>query len=437
MIKTLQTLLEQGTQTGFTTVEAFGESLEKHEYECFPEEAPGLHTLETQRVTVRAFWDSGDPVGFSLSKPNPNSIKSAFSRIYSSQLPEEKKNFAAHLPSAAKKTKIPIFDESFAAVEIHAFNEFIDRVNEIMVSSPFQGLKLRKLHLAKSLKKTYIANSNGLNAKYRKTNFHMVLSFSLGENHMETRENRVFFHQFEPYKMISRAFNLLGSLSGAGVCAGRQLSLILSPEASAFILREFSPSFKLNTAHPKEILEIHYPSILNVIDNPTLEDQVGSAPFDDEGVQSEEKYLIRRGVLTTIVSDISTAFRHHSASTGNGFRSERSLLPVIGFSNLYIKPTVLPLRNLMNDAGQGVLVSLLKLKAIDKDGSLFSAYGYRFNEGELREPVHFYLKTTFRSYFLKILKVSKEIKFFYSSANIGSPYILLEARRKSDQLFEI
>ena len=184
-------------------------------------------------------------------------------------------------------------------------------------------------------------------------------------------------------------------------------------------------------------MSIHYPSILNVIDNPTLEGQVGSVPFDDEGVQSEEKYLLRKGSFTTVISDICTAFRHHTTSTGNGFRSERSLFPASGFSNLYIKPTVLPLRNLMSDAGQGVLVSLLKLKSVEKDGSLFSAYGYRFNGGDLQEPVHFYLKTSIRSYFLKILKVSKEIKFFYSSANIGSPYILLEARRKSDQLFEI
>ena len=437
MIKTLHSLLEQGTQTGFTAVEAYGETLEKHEYECFPEEPPGLHTIETQRVTVRAFWDSGDPMGFSLSKPNPNSIKSAFFKIYTSQLPDEKENFASRLPAAAIKTKIAIFDESVDAVDLHAFNEFIDRINEIMISSPFQGLKIKKIHLAKSLKKIYIANSNGLNSRYRKTNFHMILSFTLGENRMETRENRVFFHQFEPYKMISRAFNLLNSLTGAGVSAGRQLALVLSPEASAFILREFSGSFKLNAANQKEILDIHYPSILNVIDNPTMEGQVASVPFDDEGVQSEEKYLIRKGFLTTVVSDISTAFRQGTTSTGNGFRSERSLLPAIGFSNLYIKPTILPLRNLMNDAGQGVLVSLLKLKALDKDGSLFSAYGYRFNGGELQEPVHFYLKTSFRSFFLKILKVSKEIKFFYSSANIGSPYTLVEARRKSDQLFEI
>jgi PmbA protein len=435
MIKILQTLLDQGEKTGFSTVEAFAETMEKHEYECFPDEPPSLHVIDTQQVTVRAFWDSGDPVGFSLSKPNPDSIKSAFTTIYTTSLLDEKENYNHLLPGEVKKSSLNIFDESIHTVDVHTFNEFIDGINEIMISSPFQGLKIQKIHLAKALKKIYIANTNNLDVKYRKTNFNMILSFTLGLNRMDISENRVFFQQFEPYKIISRGFNLLNSLTEAGVSSGKHLPLILSPEASAFILREFSHYFKISA--DKEIMNIHYPSILNLVDNPAMDDQVGSVPFDDEGVQCGEKYLIRKGVFSSVISDIASAFQNNTGSTGNGSRKDRSWFPQVEFSNLYIKPTVLPLKNLMGDAGEGVLVSLLKLKAIDNSGYLFSAYGYRFRHDELLEPVHFYFRTSFRSYFLRILKISKEIKFFYSSANIGSPYILLEARKQADNLFEI
>jgi hypothetical protein len=154
----IKTLLDQGKKTGFSTVEAFAETIEKHEYECFPDEPPSLHAIETQRVTVRAFWDSGDPVGFSLSKPNPDSIKSAFSTIYTTHLPDEKENYGFLLPGEAKKSTANIFDESINTVDVHTFNEFIDGINEIMISSPFQGLKIQKIHLEKTLKKIYIAN---------------------------------------------------------------------------------------------------------------------------------------------------------------------------------------------------------------------------------------------------------------------------------------
>ena len=446
MNKTLNTLLEQGTASGFSTVEAFGEIIEKHEFEYCASEPLSIHTIDSQRVIARAFWDKGDPVGFSLSKPDADAVKAAFTHIYTTQMPDEKKNFSRLLPADARKATMTIFDHSFPAVNPQAFTDLLERIHEIMVSSPFQGLKLTRIYLAKTLKKVYIANSNGLNMKYRKTNFNLILGFLLRGNTMDISENRVFFQQFEPFKIISRGYNLLDSLVEGGVSAGRHLPLVLSPEASAFILREFSPYFKLNSPNgtngsngfnSREIRNIQYPGILNIVDDPSLDGQVGSVPFDDEGVQSGEKYVIQKGGFTGTISDLATAFQHQSASTGNGFRNERFAFPAVGFSNLYIKPTVLPLKNLMADAGEGVLVSLLKLKSYDTNGCYFSAYGYRFKGDDLLDPVHFYIKTSFRSYFLKIVKVSKETRFFYSSANIGSPYILVEARNKANNLFEI
>lgn len=445
MNKTLLQLLDEGIKTGFTTVEAFGETAAKNEYQCCPGEAVSRHSIDTDRVTVRAFWDSGDPVGFSLSKPDLNSIKPAFLNIYSTHLPDQKENYRQRLPAAVPtgKVKLSIFDESFKSVDTGAFNEFSDRIDEIMISSPFQGLKLKKIHLSKTQKKIYIANTNNLDIKYRKTNFNLVLSFALGNNRIDVGENRVFFQQIEPYKIISRAFNLLHSLTDdekiLSPAKNKNIYLILSPEASAFILKEFSDYFKPGAG--RKMMNIHYPSILNIVDNPLMEGQAGSVPFDDEGVQvlPGEKYLLKKGIFSQGISDIATAFQYNTTSTGNGFRNGRSLFPTARFSNLYIKPTVLPLKNLMSDAGEGILVSLLKLKAADKKKHLFSAYGCRFKNNQLLEPVHFYFKTSFRSYFLKILKISKEIKFFYSVFNTGSPYILTEARSPSasDNTFEI
>lgn len=435
----LQHLLAEGANTGFSTVEVFAEKTGKQEYECFPDEPPSLHSTQTQKVTVRAFRDTGDPVGFTLSKPDLPAIKSAFLNIYGTHLPDQKENYRQKLPSKVKEISPAVFDESFDAVDIHAFNELIDRINEIIISPPFQGLKLKKIHLAKTLKKTYIANTNQLNAKYKKTNFNLVLSFMLGINRIDISENRVFFQHLEPYKIISRGFNLLNSLTETTVSTGKRknLYLILSPEASAFILKEFSHYFKIRA--DSEMMNIHYPSILNIIDNPFMDGQAGSVPFDDEGVQMYpgETYLIQKGVFSQVITDLSTAFQTNNPSTGNGFRNERSTFPSVQFSNLYIKPTVLPLKNLMTDAQEGVLVSLLKLKSIDKSGYLFSAYGYRFKGDDMLEPVHFYFRTTFRSYLLHILKISKEIKFFYSVFNIGSPYVLVEARNIEGSMFEI
>ena len=168
-----------------------------------------------------------------------------------------------------------------------------------------------------------------------------------------------------------------------------------------------------------------------------MNEQSGSVPFDDEGMQKGEKKLVDKGIFHQSISNLETAFQNNSRSSGNGFRNENSLFPRVRFSNLYIKPSVISLNKLMREVDEGILVSLLKLKYTEKKQYVFSAYGFNFKDGVISDPVHFYFQTSFVSYFVNVLKVSREIKFFYNTFNIGSPYLLTEARRKSGDLFEI
>ncbi len=429
----IENILKIGAETGFSTIEAFREKTARQEFADHIAEGASRHTIQTDRVSVRAFWETDEPVGFHVSKPDAKSIRAAFANIYAVKLAGQKKNYAALLPEAAKKVKLDIFDSAGDALGGESFADLLDRVNESVIQFP--GLKIKNMRFAKILKKIYLANSRGLDIKYRKTYFNLELGFLLGNNRIDIGESKIFFHQLEPFKTVSRAFNLLNSLTGSDAGPRGNCYFILAPEASTTILKEFSDRFRLNGE--KEKSDIRFPAIINIVDDPLLDGQVGSVPFDDEGVQGKERYLIRKGAPAGFISDIQVAFDNKTTSSGNGFRSERALFPVVRFSNLYIKPTVLSLNNLLRDAGRGILVSLLKLKSIDNDDKyVFSAYGYRFENDEIGEPVHFYFRTSFLSYFLNILKVSKELRFFAGAYNIGSPYILLEASDKSD-MYEI
>lgn len=440
MLTTMGNILEEGKKTGFSGVEAFGEKVEMEEYDRFTDHKTQRHTAMTHRVCTRAFWDVGDPVGFGLSKPGPGEIKNAFSTVYSINLPSQTGNYAHLLPASVDKVDTRIYDETIETepMDTRGFDDFTGQLDEIFISPTFKDLQLKKVHFSRALKKVYIANTAGLDAKYIRTYFNLQLSVGLGDNFIDIRESSTFARDIEPYKLVSRAYNLLHSLTETPLTTARKdIFLVLSPEASAFILKEFSEYFKVKA--DKKFMDIPFPAILNLVDDPLLNGRVGSVPFDDEGTQSGEKFLIRKGTFSRVITDIRSAFQQGPGvrSSGNGFRGERSLFPSVRFSNLYIKPTVLSMKNLMEDAGEGILVSLLKLKYIDTEGYVFSAYGYRFSGDSLMEPVHFYFRTTFLSYFLNILKVSREVKFFYSAYNVGSPYILLEAKRKSAHLWAI
>ncbi len=429
----IETVLHQGQETGFSTVEAFREKTEAQEFESLVNGKVSHHAVLTDRISVRAFWDLGDPVGFQLSSPDPHSVNAAFAQVYATRLPDRKKNYARLLPGGARKVTIDIFDESVDSINSQTFAEMVDRVREILVRYP--GLRLRRIYLAGAKKKVYIANTHGLNTKYKKTHFSLVLSFARQQDLVDVSEDRVLFNQINPLGIVDQAAFLLNSLTENKAAFDDNTYFLLSPEASTFILKEFSDYLRLDGERKR--VNFSFPAILNLVDDPLLDRQVGSVPFDDEGVQGGERSLIRKGVVRDRISNIQTAFENGSESSGNGFRNNRSIFPAVNFSNLYIKATVLPLSNLMKEAGQGILVSLIKLKRLDQDKYLFSAYGYRFAGSELKEAVHFYFKTSFISYFLNVIKVSAELRFFNSAFNIGSPYILLEAKRKAPDMFDI
>jgi PmbA protein len=431
----IETALRLGKENGFSTIEAFVKRIEKQELDTFLDQNVMSHQSNINRMTVRAFWEQGDPVGFNLSCPSLSSLKEAFSNIYSQDLPTQKENISTLLPGSAEKVKsqFHLFDETINDVGIKEFQRMIEQIREMLPMYP--GLMLKRIQLARVLKKITLANTNHLNAKYKKTNFNLFLSFALKGNHIDINENKVFFQQIDLGKIITRADNLLRSLEADKAPPEKHNYLIMTPEASTKILKEFSSYLKIDGE--KERKEVHFPSVLNIIDDPLLDQQTGSAPFDDEGIQSAENYIIKKGVYRNQISNIQEAFQRDQKSTGNGNRNDRSIFPSVRFSNLFIKPTVLTFKNLLKQAQQGILVSLIKLEHIKNDTYLFSAYGYRFEGEELKEPVHFHFNTTFLSYFLNIIKISKEIRYFYSTYNIGSPHLLLEAKHKSDNLFEI
>ncbi len=428
----IDAVLKQGKKSGFSEVEAYREKVEKNEYEQFFDYHAD-HSVKKDRLMVRAFWEYGDPVGFSLSNPGMESIRSAFLDICSLSVPDRKHNYSHLLPDSVDRIQLAIFDDSINLEDNQRFSDLVETINEILVTFP--GLILKKIYFSQSLKKVYIGNTRQLNIKYKKTNFNLKLKFSMKDNIIEINRNTTYFRNIDPYKLIPRAFNLLNSLTDNTRVNKKVNHFIFSPEASVFILNEFSDHFKLDRQEGLQNLRLS--SALNIADNPFMNEQSGSVPFDDEGVQSGEKNLVEKGIFYKAISNLEIAFQKHTGSSGNGFRSEISLFPRVRFSNLYIKPSVVSLNKLIQEVGQGILVSLLKLKYTEKNQYVFSAYGFNFKEGNIEEPVHFYFKTSFVSYFVNLLKVSREIKFFYNTFNIGSPYILTEAKWKSDNLFEI
>jgi predicted Zn-dependent protease len=423
----LELALKAGREAGFAAIEAFAEKVQRQEFDGVVA-TPARHEVHVDRLRLRAFRETGDPLGACLSAPDLHQLRLCCSELAAGAALDRKKNFAHLLPKAAAKVRVNIYDAGIEPWEESQAMDLRERVREALLTFP--GLKLKRFLFSRTLRKVYLANTRGFFAKYRKTLFQVQAGFMLGDCSLELSESRCHFRDLDPGRLAARGANLLGALAAGPEpeTVGGE-AIIMSPEASAQVLKEFSSGLKLD-GHPARGRATAAAARVSIVDDPALDGQPGSAPFDDEGTPAAEHYLVNKGVAVAAVSDIRAAFEHGGASSGNGFRDERGVFPQAQFSNLFIKPSNEPLARLLQQARHGALVYLVRPRGgAGRPGErLFSAYGFSIVNGEIARPLHLQLATSVRSYLLHIQGVSRELRFFHGRANFGSPYLLLQGR---------
>lgn len=116
-----------------------------------------------------------------------------------------------------------------------------------------------------------------------------------------------------------------------------------------------------------------------------------SAPFDGEGVPRRRTGLIEDGKLRSYLFDTYTANRGGAASTGNASRQGYRSLPTVSTSNLIVAPGPLTPEQLLEEAGEGVLVTDVAglHSGVNPVTGVFSvgASGRVIRGGQLAEPV--------------------------------------------------
>jgi len=431
----LEKIIREGLTRGFQTVEVYSEKNRSSIYEDFTD-YHAQHHQKNNHAVVRAFKDRGEPVGFKISDPFPSfeSFQDAFFRVYTVDHPADREpNAAGLLPESVRNIKIRIHDPGYPRRGEEFFKDLRELAFETVLKYP--RLNLNKISFKKTEKKIYLFNSRGLRAKYKKTLFHLTLNLNCRRKSISLAEVKTHCDLLSLEKMILRGHRLLTSLTDKPAPFSSHCNFIFTPHASITLLRTFSPWFKVGTPH--QIRNIPFPSTLSILDNPYLDHEPGSVPFDDEGIQHEAKFLIQKGRPANKIANLTDGLYRQIPSTGNGFRSNGLIFPQTTFTNLYINPTTLPLKHLLDSSHRGLFVTTLKPVYLRDGHYYFLAFGYVYHKGELKEPAHFTLKTSLNSYLLSILKISRGLTFRHEGFNVGSPYILSRGEFLSRNFFGV
>ncbi|KPL01568.1 MAG: TldD [candidate division Zixibacteria bacterium SM23_73_2] len=128
--------------------------------------------------------------------------------------------------------------------------------------------------------------------------------------------------------------------------------------------------------------------VLNIVDNPTLPNQLGFYKYDDEGIKARPTQLMKDGVLTGRLHSRRTAFEFGEPLSGHCIAEDYSYAPIIRMGTIFIQPGEHSFDDLVNMLGDGLYILDAKGGATSGESFTFGAqYGYQVKGGKVKEMI--------------------------------------------------
>ncbi|MFH0887604.1 MAG: TldD/PmbA family protein [Planctomycetota bacterium] len=184
-------------------------------------------------------------------------------------------------------------------------------------------------------------------------------------------------------------------LSAEPVKAGSYMAVINPDLAGVFIHEAFghmseADSIMFNPSMRQEMKigrRLSKP-ILNVVDNGSLPDSIGSYRFDDEGIASRKTYLIKEGVLNGRLHSRETAAEFNEPLSGNTRAADYQYTPIVRMSNIFIENGTSTFDEMISSIQDGLY--LIGGKGGQTVGDVFTfgaQYGYIIKNGRLTQMI--------------------------------------------------
>ena len=220
--------------------------------------------------------------------------------------------------------------------------------------------------------------------------------------------------------------------------ASRTCAIAFQNLAAASLLGVFASIFSAEAAQKGlsllkgRVREAIASAAVTIVDDPHRPHSVASKPFDGEGVPTRKKNVVEKGVLKTLLHNLTTAAKQGVATTGNAARGYASAVGVAP-TNFYIAPSEENVEAMLARMGEGFLITEISglhagANQISGDFSLL-AKGYAVHDGKKAEAVK---QITVAGNFFEVLKdvvaVASDLEFgLPGGCLVGSPTVWVKA----------
>jgi PmbA protein len=238
---------------------------------------------------------------------------------------------------------------------------------------------------------TRLVNSQGLDCHYTDTTLSCYLSaeWIRGDDFLSVSDGQTQRNFLHNEKVVEQIIQRLNWAQGNVVSPVGRIPVLFTSKAADMlwgtvqaalngkrILENASPwAERINTAVISQGFTLYQDPITGPF----------SCPFDDEGTPTQPLIFIRDGMLENFYCDRATGRSLGVSTTGNGFRPGLSSYPTPGLFNFLIQPGTTPLKSLISQLDDGLIVDQIlgSGSGISGDFSINVDLGYRVKNGEI------------------------------------------------------
>ena len=290
-----------------------------------------------------------------------------------------------------------------------------------------------------SFGETVYLNSNGVYGKKTKSIYSTSFSTLLvkDEDFLGISEGNNNLKDFPDEKEISRKlFEKLNYSKETLILETKKYNIIFTPHAVASIFGEILAVIlngkviqqKVSPLVDKLGKEL-FDKKFSFIEDPAI--GVKTSLFDDEGMKTTKKSLIKNGIVTSFYFDLSSGTKciPKNPSTGNGFKGSLAQAPSPGLTSLVIEGGKIKYDDLIKNTKEGILVD--QLLGAGQSNTLAGEFnvgidlGFKIKDGKIQGRVkNCMIAGNIFEILKNISEISKEQEWIYGSMLF--PYFLIE-----------
>jgi len=340
------------------------------------------------------------------------------------------------LPNHQDTKQLDLYDNKISEVSIKDKIELALKIEQSAYQADKRVKKTEKVQYSEGEAEVWVVNSNGVDAKYKSNLCGGFAQMIAGhEGSMEAGFGLDFvkkFTSFNPEAVGKEAAEQSTALLGAKSIASQKLPLVIDQHVGTEIISSLVAALSADAVQKGKSMfadklgQMVGSKVLTIIDNGKLEDGLSTAPFDAEGVPTQETKLIADGKLNTFLFNTYTANKGKTKSTGNAVRGSFMGLPSIGTTNLYIPAGTQKPEAIIKSIKKGIFITkVMGMHTVNPISGNFSvgAAGIMIENGQKTYPVR---GITIAGNLIEMLKqieaVGSDLRFI---EDVGSPTLLI------------